>query len=83
MKNKLTILSIVMSLMLFINIFMPTGLTASAQGIKDEQTAEGEYGMVVTAHPLASEVGADVLKNGGNAIDAAVAIQFALNVMSQ
>src|SRR5699024_8528552 len=48
--------------------------------IKDEQTAEGDYGMVVTAHPLASEVGADVLKKGGNAIDAAVAIQFALNV---
>nr|WP_255585388.1 gamma-glutamyltransferase [Virgibacillus sp. NKC19-3] len=69
-----------MSLLLIIHVFIPAGLTASAQGIKDEQTAEGDYGMVVTAHPLASEVGADVLKNGGNAIDAAVAIQFALNV---
>src|SRR5690625_7697865 len=36
--------------------------------------------MVVTAHPLGSKVGSDVLRNGGNAIDAAVAIQFALNV---
>ncbi|WP_425283900.1 gamma-glutamyltransferase [Lentibacillus halodurans] len=59
---------------------MPTGFVANAQGIQDDQTAEGDYGMVVTAHPLASEVGADVLKKGGNAIDAAVAIQFALNV---
>ncbi|ALX50675.1 gamma-glutamyltransferase [Lentibacillus amyloliquefaciens] len=69
-----------MSLLLVVHVFLPAGLTASAEGIQDEQTAEGDYGMVVTAHPLASEVGADVLKNGGNAIDAAVAIQFALNV---
>ena len=81
MKNhRFTWVTIFMSLLLLLHVFMPAGFTASAQGIKDEQTAEGDYGMVVTAHPLASEVGADVLKNGGNAIDAAVAIQFALNV---
>lgn len=44
------------------------------------QVATGLDGMVTTAHPLATKVGADVLANGGNAIDAAVAIQFALNV---
>ena len=57
-----------------------TGYEPENPGIKDEQTAEGDLGMVVSAHPLASKVGSDVLRNGGNAVDAAVAMQFALNV---
>ncbi len=40
-----------------------------------------EKAMVVTAHPIASEVGKSVLAKGGNAIDAAVAVQFTLAVV--
>jgi len=40
-----------------------------------------ENGMVVTAQHLATKIGVDVLKNGGNAVDAAVAVGYALAVV--
>src|SRR5579883_475967 len=45
-----------------------------------KEPVRAQHGMVVAQEPLAADVGLAVLKNGGNAIDAAVAVGFALAV---
>lgn len=41
----------------------------------------GQNGMVATSHPLATQIGLDILKKGGTAIDAAIAANIALGLM--
>jgi gamma-glutamyltranspeptidase/glutathione hydrolase len=58
---------------------IPAFLTETWQ--LNKSAAHGEHGMVASQHYLASEVGAQVLREGGNAIDAAIAAGFALGTV--
>lgn len=51
------------------------------QEVFKDKSESTKGGMVVAAHPDAADVGLAILKKGGNAVDAAIAVQFALAVV--
>ncbi len=74
---KLLLFSLPLSILLVLSCKTPQiGANYSAH-----KTVVADKAAVVSAHPLASEAGLKILKNGGNAIDAAITVQFALAVV--
>ncbi|UMM64250.1 gamma-glutamyltransferase [Aristophania vespae] len=56
-------------------------LAFGPENVKPSILVSAPHGMVVSAQHLASQVGADILKQGGNAVDAAVAVGYAMAVV--
>ncbi len=81
MKKK-TIIMLVF-LLIFLNF---SGVQMSADRITGKHFVTrseviSTEGMVAASHPLAAQIGIDILKKGGNAVDAAIAVNAALGLM--
>lgn len=74
MKNKNTLTQFIV-FTIWIFLLIPNQFISQTA-----RPVNAKNGMIVSACPLASEVGAQILKQGGNAIDASVAVGFALAV---
>ncbi|WBW49803.1 gamma-glutamyltransferase [Peptoniphilus equinus] len=76
-KGSKRLLSSFLVLLLMLQVLVPTKLWAAIPApVKDTGT-----GLVMSTNPLANQVGKDVLDQGGNAIDAAVAVGYMLSVV--
>lgn len=79
-KNSLLIVSTLL-LIFACNTAKKTQTQVDQYKYESQKKILSDRGAVVSAHPLASKVGVAILKMGGNAVDAAIATQFALAVV--
>jgi gamma-glutamyltranspeptidase/glutathione hydrolase len=79
-KTKLLIYNKILVIILILNLISCKQGVNKSPHYNITKSVISDSGMVVSAHPLATQIGLDILKQGGNAIDAVIAVQFALAV---
>jgi gamma-glutamyltranspeptidase/glutathione hydrolase len=70
---------IILSILLTANVFAQSRRSGMPWTTRSEVIAQ--QGMVCSSHPLATQVGIDILKKGGTAVDAAIAVNACLGLM--
>src|SRR5260370_20863811 len=78
---RIGILIIMTTSLLFVDELDAADRLPPAAGLAGRSETIAPHGMVCAAHPLAVQVGLDVLKSGGNAVDAAIAVNATLGLM--